>query len=318
MSCLTRCVFRWGLIGALGLGGLTLLVGPQRVAAGLAQVRTKAQGVVDQCMDDPTALRRQLEQLASEYPDRIREVTGEIAAVDHHLAVVTRDLEVARRSVAFATDDLGSLKTKIVKAEEAVQTRLASTGAESPVFIRFKGARFDLKGAYAEVVRIGTTRRTYQDRFAFDQEQFTMLQEQKARLEEVLAKLKEDHGTYQAQLWALDRQIDAIDRNDRLIELLEQQQATLANYDRYSNVASLDQIHARLAELRSTQEAQIETLRQHGVRDDYEQRARAEMEQSEVDSAQEILDQIMNDLDQAEPEVETSRSVAMLEPIIID
>ncbi len=58
MSCVTRCIFRWGLISTLALGGATLLIGPERVTAGLAHVRAKAQSVVDGAMDNPVALRR--------------------------------------------------------------------------------------------------------------------------------------------------------------------------------------------------------------------------------------------------------------------
>ena len=49
MSGITRCILRYGVIGALALGGVTLLVGPDRMAAGLSQVRVKAQNVVDSC-----------------------------------------------------------------------------------------------------------------------------------------------------------------------------------------------------------------------------------------------------------------------------
>jgi hypothetical protein len=320
---LTRCVFRYGLIAGLALGGLTLLVGPERVAAGLGQIRSKAQNAVDRCVDDPVALRHQLEQLAREYPSRIAKVNGEVAQVSHQLARVEEEIDMGTRVVGYATEDLGALKIKIAKAEEAVQTRLASTGAGNPqVFIRFKGVRYDLDGAYGEVIRIGNQRHTYQDQVAFNTEQLKMLQEQKVRLEEVMAKLMEDHTAYQAQLWTLDRQIDAIGRNERLIDLLEEQQATLESYDKYTKVGNLDQIHARLAELRTRQEAQIEALRQVGVREDYEKRARFEMEQADVDSAQDILDQIMKDVDDAgqptEEEKETPRSVAWVDPIIIE
>ena len=91
MSCIPRFVLRWGLISALALGGATLLIGPERVAAGLACVRTKAQSVVDRAVDNPLALRRQLQDLADEYPDRIATVQGEIAEVDHQLAQFDRD-----------------------------------------------------------------------------------------------------------------------------------------------------------------------------------------------------------------------------------
>jgi chromosome segregation ATPase len=291
------------------------------VAAGLAQIRGKAQDVVDRCMDDPVALRRQLEQLAGQYPDRIAEVRGEIAQVEHQLAAIEYDMKVSTLAIAYATDDLGELKTKLAKAEEAVQTRFASTNVVKPqVYIRFKGVRYDLDGAYAEVIRVGNERRAQQDGLSFNVEQAKMLGEQKARLSEVLVKLEEDFGTYQAQLYTLDRQIDAIGRNERLIGMLKEQQATLESYDRYANVGSLDQIHARLAELRTTQEAQIEALRQHGVRDDYAKRARAELEQTEVNSAHEILEGIMNDLEQSEEApASNDPSVAMLvEPIVIE
>src|SRR6185295_17592630 len=60
IMCITRSILRVGLVAALALGGLTLLVGKERVAAGISMVRGKAQAVVDRCVDDPVALRRQL------------------------------------------------------------------------------------------------------------------------------------------------------------------------------------------------------------------------------------------------------------------
>ena len=58
MACITRCILRWGLISGLALGGATLLIGPERVGAGFHQLQSKARGVVDQYMDNPTAMRR--------------------------------------------------------------------------------------------------------------------------------------------------------------------------------------------------------------------------------------------------------------------
>ena len=133
MSCVTRCIFRWGLISTLALGGATLLIGPERVTAGLAHVRAKAQSVVDGAMDNPVALRRQLQDLADEYPHRIARVQGEIAEVDQQLTQFSHDSEVATRVVAMTTEDLGELKTLLTKANQ-VEGR--------PVFVRFEGVRF--------------------------------------------------------------------------------------------------------------------------------------------------------------------------------
>jgi hypothetical protein len=75
----------------------------------------------------------------------------------------------------------------------------------------------------------------------------------------------------------LDRQIDSIERNDRLIEMTKDQQAMLAQYDKFGEVGNLGQLESKLAELRTVQEAQLEALSRAGVPNDYEQRAKAAM-----------------------------------------
>ncbi len=272
MSCITRCVLRWGLISGLALGGVTLLVGPERVAMGLSQARMKAQSVFESCVDDPVALRRQLEGLAKQYPDRIAEVRGEIAEVEHQLGQFNRDVEIATRVVAMTTEDLNQLKTLVARAEESAKS------AVRPVAIRFEGAKFNIDEAYNEARRINNLRGTYQDRLAHDHQQITFLSQQRDRLNEILAKLESEYSTFQAQLWQLDRQIDAIQRNERLIVLTEQQQATLASYEKFGKVGSLTQLEAKLAELRAKQEAQLQMLSKQGVQMDYENKARYELD----------------------------------------
>ena len=63
MFGITRSIFRWGLVAGIGLGGLTLLVGPHRVGAAFDQFRSKAGNFMDSCIDDPIALRRQFSSL---------------------------------------------------------------------------------------------------------------------------------------------------------------------------------------------------------------------------------------------------------------
>jgi chromosome segregation ATPase len=296
----------------LALGGLTLLVGPNRVAASLAQVRAKAQCVVDDVIDDPIALRRQLEQLAEQYPDRIAEVRGEIAEVDHQFGQLTRDIEIATRVVAYTGEDLSVLQNRIARAQEEAASNVRR------VYIRFEGVRFDIDEAYTEALRIGNVRRTYNDRLAYDQQQAEMLDQQRSRLTEILNKLEEDFNTYQTQLWTLGRQIDAIGRNDRLIELMEEQQETMASYDRYARVSSLSQIEGKLAELRTIQEAQMDQLSKQGSRNNYEQKAQYDMDrENPMHDAYERLMQDLEEGDDAEP-ASTPDSIAFAQPIIID
>ncbi len=267
---ITRSILRIGLVGALALGGVTLLVGKERVAAGVAMIRTKAQNVVDRAVDDPIALRRQLEGLSKQYPDRIAQVRGEIAEVDHQLAQFVRDVEIAQRVVAMTTEDLGQLKELVARAEQSSGTR--------PVAIRFEGVKFNVEQAYNEARRINSVRGTYQDRIAHDNQQIAFLSQQKERLAEILTTLETEYQTFQAQLWQLDRQIDAIERNDRLITLTEQQQATLRSYEKFGKVGNLKQVEAKLAELRAKQEAQLDFLSKQNVHSDYENRASFELD----------------------------------------
>jgi phage shock protein A len=305
MSCIPRFVLRWGLISALALGGASLLIGPERVAAGLACVRAKAQSVVDRAVDNPVALRRQLQDLADEYPDRIAKVQGEIAEVDHQLGQFERDSEIAARVVAMTTDDLSELKTLITRAE-GVEGRA--------VYVRFDGVRFGIDQAYGEARRINNVRVTYDDRLSCNEQQLQLLSQQKARLVEILARLEEEYTTFETQMWQLDRQIDAIERNERLIDMTEQLQATLATYDQWGKVGNLKQLEAKLAELATIQEAQLLTLEQKGVRWDYEKRAKNELDFESVPQEGPFED-LMEDIDN---EVEADAdSFAWIGPVIV-
>jgi len=276
MSCITRCVLRWGLIGGVALGAATIVF-PNHVKAGFAQVRATTGSFFDRNISDPIVLRQQLASLSEQYPSRIAEVRGELAQVAHQLQQYERDIEVAQRVVHMTTNDLRQLKALVTRAESEAES------TARPVSLRFEGVRYNIDQAYTEARRINNVRSTYQDRLAHDEQQMKFLQEQKSRLAAILEQLEAEHNTFQAQLWQLDRQIDAIERNDRLIELTEAQQATLDSYERFGKVGNLKQLEGKLAQLRAVQEAQLKTLEQRGMHRDYEGKARYELETSDVD-----------------------------------
>jgi phage shock protein A len=316
MSCITRGIVRWGLISGLALGGITLLIGPERVMAGFAQIRSKAQHVVDRCVDDPVALRRQLQALADQYPDRIATVRGELAQVNHQITQFDRDTAVSERVVAMTSEDLAKLKTLVARAEAE------KTASARPVSVRFNGSRFDLDEVYTEAARINKVRLSYQDRLASNRQQLTVLGEQKKRLTEIAAKLENEYTTFQTQMWQLDRQIDAIERNSRLIQMTEQLQATLDSYNKWGEIGNLKQLEGKLAELRAVQEAQLQSLSRKGVHTDYENKA-----MYELDSESGGGDPFKGIFDSLDPQTEsnptaspttTSASVALLAPIVIE
>ena len=274
MGATTRFIVRWGLIGGLALGGVTLLVGPQRVIACFDQLRQEATTIVDGIVDDPVALRRQLDDLAREYPKRIAEITGEVSKIDQQLIQFERDESIARNVVKLTTQDLESLKdlVRLAEQEEGI--------GETSVSFWFEGVRFGLESAYTKARRIRTVRANYEDRLAADRRQMKLMHEQRDRLATILEKIKHEHEQYRSQLWQLDREIDAIERNDHIIAMVERQQYTLSNFDRFGSGNNLDQVRSKLAEIRTVQESTILALTETSGGSDYETRARFAMSES--------------------------------------
>jgi chromosome segregation ATPase len=272
---MTRGILRWGLISGLALGGVTLLVGPEHVAGGLAQLRSSAQNVVDQVVDDPIALRRQLASLAKQYPDRIAEVKGEIAKINAQINMLDNDVDKATRIVALTTDHLGELQGKIARAQSTRESGVRN------VSLRFEGSRYDVDQAYNEARRINRVRLSSQDRVAHGEAQQSFLNEQRGRLVEILDTLTDEQATLDAQLWQLEQQISAVERNERLIQMTEDQKATLDSYNKFERVGNLKQLEAKLHEIMTEQEARLQSLTRTDLPGRYERQAEYDMEMDE-------------------------------------
>lgn len=266
----TKNLLRWGLITATVVGGTALLIGPERVAAGFDQIRSLATSTFDGLVDDPIALRRQLKGLSDQYPERISEVRSEIAAIDVQIRQLDHDQQVAQRVVTITSKDLGDLKDSVMSA---------TTGIEDTrkVMVRRGSFEIGLDQARSEGRRIFGIRSAYEDRIIGNEQQISILSRQKERLTDILAQLESEYGEFEAKLFQLDRQIDSIERNDRLIAMTEEQQAMLNDFEKLGKVGNLRQLEAKLEELRTTQEAQLQTLERHGIQGEYEQRAREEI-----------------------------------------
>jgi phage shock protein A len=268
MGATSRFIVRWGLIGGLAVGGVTLIVGPQRVLACFDQLQQEANTVIDSLVDDPIVLRRQLEDLAKEYPARIAEIRGEVAKLEQQLLQFERDEKISRRVIELTTADLEALRSLVEDAEAMLGVR-GSTPS-----LRFEGVRYDLQDAYTEGRRIRTVRANYEDRLASDRRQMGLLNEQGDRLGDVLENIEQEYETYRTQMWQLDREIDAIERNEHIIAMVEKQHETLTGFDRVGNPGNLDQVRSKLAEIRTVQESTILALTETGAGSDYETRAR--------------------------------------------
>lgn len=275
-SSLGRGLLRWGIIGGLALGGLTILIGPDRVGAAFDQLRSSARDAADSLIDDPVALRRQLQSLAEQYPTRIGQVRGELAEVERQVRQLEHDSEVAKRVVSMANDDLNKLRVAVASTDAPTGHLIALR--ESQMKDGYGSKRKDpVDAAKEEARRVNNVRLSYQDRYASNKQQLEFLGQQKERLTKIVQRLETEYSDFETKMAVLDRQIDSIERNERLIDMTKEQQSLLADYDKFGEVGNLGQLEAKLAELRTVQEAQLEALAKAGVPSDYEQRAKAEI-----------------------------------------
>lgn len=274
---LVRTAVITGLVG----GAAVLVAGPERVGAIVTQTREKVNSHLDKCIDDPIALRQQIRELEGQYPKRIAEVRGDLAELHEQVAQLNRDRDVSVRVVELADADLTTLTPMIQKAESmAAQNTGVYTGTSvgAPIVrISFNNESLDLKQAYGRAEQAQQVRGVYAQRVSEIDKDLGYLSQQEARLTELATTLETEHAQFQSQLWQLDRQIDAIGRNDRLIEVMQKRQETIDEHSRY-RVASLDQLTSHFAEIRTKQEAKLQTLGKHTETENYENMAKRQLD----------------------------------------
>ncbi|MEE8468194.1 MAG: hypothetical protein V3T22_07050, partial [Planctomycetota bacterium] len=103
-------------------------------------------------------------------------------------------------------------------------------------------------------------------------------------------KLESEQVQFQAQLFALNRQVDSIQRNERLIEILAERKRTLEECTSY-DVSSLDQITGKLDQILTRQAAHLDVLSSVQQAVNYEDMAREQlMDEERVQDAVESFD----------------------------
>ncbi len=245
---------------------------PHRASALFEQARGSLADVIDENIDDPHALRAQLREMESEYPKRLSAVRGDLGELNEQIRQLTREKAVAARVVELADDDLAALEPMLAKAEQS-----RSEGGHQLASLRLNHRDVSLQQAYARANQITQTRIAYSSRAADADHDLGYLRAQAQRLEELLLQLETERTQFQAQIWQLERQVDAIARNERLIDLMGERKKTIDECSRYQAV-SLDQLHGRLAEVRSRQEAELDVLASDQQRVSYEDLAKMQLE----------------------------------------
>jgi len=269
MAGILKTVFRFGVIAGIVAGGAALFAGPDRIHALFTQVRHDVHDAIDESIQDPVVLRQQLARLQKEYPKRIAQVRGDLAELQEQIRQFEREREIARGVVELATRDLTAL-------QEEVRPTAGQTGRDLDA--RLQRAR--IGRAQARLARARQVAALYAGRAEDADRNLEHLYQQEERLQEVLSRLEAEQAQFQAQLLQLERQVDAVARNERLIVLMRRRQRTIDEMDRYE-AASLDQVRARLEAVRARQEAELEALGQSQERTSYEEQARFELEVGE-------------------------------------
>ena len=276
MAGIIKTLIRVGVITAASAGAAVLIAGPHRAAALVSQAHESIMTHIDERIDDPVALRSQLRELERNYPERIGQVRGDLAELREQMRQLDRDRAVSERVVALADRDLGLLSPMLQDAE-GVQAEAASYGGVRKVAsVVFDNRTYTLDQARTRAQQIGQTRVAYANRAADAAHDLIYLKQQEEKLEDLLAQLETERTQFQGQLWQLDRQVDAIARNESLIEMLEKRKQTIEECSRYE-VASLDQLMGRLAEVRARQQAELDVLSGTGGSVDYEEIARMQL-----------------------------------------
>lgn len=269
---LSKNIVRYGVLTALVAGTATVVVGPDTMGALLRQTRDDVRDVAAKQVRDPVALRAQIRSLAEEYPKRIADVRGDLAELREQVRQLEREKEVSERVVSLAAADLEQMGDMLSRAEVAQ--------AENPghvVRVVLANESVALEDAYSKASRVRQVQDAYANRHAEIERDLGYLAQQEERLVALADQLESENAAFQAQMWQLDRQIDSIQRNERLITMMEKRQRTLED-NSSTRAHSLDQIAARFADVRAKQEARLEALSTTGAVTSYEDRAKVQID----------------------------------------
>lgn len=320
MACLMKSLIRFGVIGGLLAGGAALIAGPHRVAALAEQAKNSVVGVIDANIEDPIAMRAQLRELQSQYPKRIAEVSSHLTEIRSQIDQIERDRAIADRVVSLASADYSGLSDLIARAEAA---RAEHDGARI-VKVAFDEQTMEVPEAYRRASSIRETIDLYESTVADYDRELANLKADASQLEGLLAKLQNEHSEFQTQIAHLERQIDAVARKEKMVDIYEERQQRFDELSRYK-VASLDQFRASLAKKNAELDAAMASLSRRDSQQSYEdvakvqidreasERSRAELHKTRVVKPEtEIIGE------DADENGEKSDAVAWSRPVVID
>lgn len=273
MAGIVKTIIRVGVVGGLVVGAAVLIAGPPRAAAVADQLKHKFTSVIDNVIDDPIAMRAQLRNLEAEYPKRISEVRSHLTELEQQMREIEREKAVSDRVVALAQADLYEMSDLLARAEDA------RTEGAAIVRVSFDETTYNLDAAYRRASEIRQTVDIYTARTSDYTQDIDNLNADAVQLNGLLNKLESEHAQFQTQLAHLERQIDAVARKERMVDVMRDRQKTLDELSDY-RVASLDQFKGKLAKRTAELDAQLASLSHRSQQTSYEDRANFEIDRA--------------------------------------
>ncbi|MFT7677641.1 MAG: hypothetical protein ACI8QC_001624 [Planctomycetota bacterium] len=275
------CLFK-GLIKTAAIGGAVLataaggaaLLGDTRAQAIVSQVREGVLSQIDAAVDDPMALKAELQRLEKEYPQRIATVRTDLTGLQEDVRRINRERQVSQRVTDLAQADLEILEPQLQAVLE--RTRMEGPAVARRVAITTEDAVMSFNYASQKAKQLEQLILSHQDRVAGADHDLVYLDSQVERFQGLLTELEGEQAQFQTQILQLSRQVDSIERNSRLIKLLERRQRTFNECSRY-NASTVGQIQGQVESIRAEQEARLDLLTARRAETDYEEIARRQV-----------------------------------------
>lgn len=260
MCFLFKSLFRTAVIGtALAgavVGGTAMVVGPQRVGAMVEQVKADVTDRFDANLDDPTVLRRKLNEVAQKYPRQIAQVQRDLIDIREESVRLQREREISNRVVALIDRDLAELGPAL---DDARASAMATGARLAAVPVRWEGGQMSARRATIRINEIERERGARAAAAADAAESLLHLSAQEDHFVETLGRLQDEQAELNAKIGQIESEIATVARTERLIKMLEAREATLENIKRFE-VESLDGLTAILERKRMEQTHRLEAI----------------------------------------------------------
>ncbi len=233
----------------------------------IQNIKASVQSQLEDAADNPAALRDQLQRLEAEYPKRIQAVQQDLGELIGEAKRLRWEQAVSERVVEMAQVDLNQ-ETGLATGEAAGKALVRAAG--------FPSANQPSRAMSPTAKRLVSLLDTHNQKAEDASRDLGYIEAEITRFQALLEELETERADYHSQLQQLNRQVDSIRRNERLLSMLRERQGVLAEASRFES-HSLNQITGRLEGIRSQQEAELDLLSGTEMEVDYEGRAKAEL-----------------------------------------